>query len=167
MRCFLSSSFSKEDKFVVDWFHRFLSAFPDVHVDQGGKSPAPPWDDIEELITDADIFCAVITERGTSWSQAVGHELNIAAQQKKTIIAFVENGVKELGRLPYLTNYKHFERRTLGKDAPDYLMYVYNARRRILKEKGLDRDSVIRRLEDCLYEIKGGIVDGTSTRNEL
>jgi hypothetical protein len=141
MRCFLSYSFREEDKDVAAWFQDFLSAFPDMEIIEARHRPLPVAEQVEQCIRLSDFVCAIVTRRGEGVPPAILEEIEKAHLKKRLIIAFVEDGIpaRSLGNLPLITEFKTFQRNTLGSAAPGYLRYIYNTRVEVLRKLRLDR----------------------------
>lgn len=146
MKCFLSCSFRDKDKRVVDWFLSFLNAFPDIEVIEARNRPSAPSNQVEQGIKEADLFCAVVTPREEGIPPWILNEVGMARNENKIIMAFVEDGlpISALGIFPSITEFKRFRRNSLGREAPEYVKYISNARREVLRRKGLDRSTLIK-----------------------
>ncbi|NIM12572.1 MAG: hypothetical protein GTO45_10705 [Candidatus Aminicenantes bacterium] len=148
MKCFLSCSFREEDKYVVNWFRDFLSAFHDIEIIVARDGIKEPKKQIEDGIRDCDFFCSIVTKRKKSVPPYILSEIGMAHSNKKMVIAFVEERIPiaDLGILPEITEFKNFRRDKLGIKAPEYLRYINNARCSILKKLSRDRTSLMKEI---------------------
>jgi hypothetical protein len=125
MKCFLSRSFRPEDKIVTDWFREFLLAFPRMKILEARDEPRPPLEQVKHKISQCQMLCAVITSRNGAVPQWVSTEIGMAHSLGKPIFAFVEDGIADLGGLKNLIEFKTFSRKTLGRNAPEYIRYTF------------------------------------------
>jgi len=156
MRCFYSHSFRAEDERVVDWFRRFLQAFPLIEVVEAVHHCPPPIELVTRLVKEAELFCAVVTGRAGSVPPWVSNEVGMARAAGKVIFAFVEDGIEasELGCIPAATAYLTFDRQHLGERSPAYVPYVLNARNTVLQARQEDRRSLKEQLDSALSLIQ-------------
>ena len=134
MKCFFARSFHDEDTGVCGWFRSFLEAF-DLTVVEAKDGTQSAIDQVETSLPTCDLFCAVMTKRRGAIPSWISSEVGMARNQQKTIIAFVEEGIQDLGCVHSVTEYKQFRRKDLGRDAPEYARYVRRARLKVLNEQ--------------------------------
>ncbi len=156
MRCFYSHSFRVEDGAVVDWFRQFLQAFPAMEVIEAMHDCPPPLRQVEKLVAEAELFCALVTGRMGTTPPWVSNELGMALAGGKVIFAFVEEAISpgELGCLPATTAYLKFDRQRLGEHSPAYVRYILRARNAVLKARHEDRASLLEQIGHLTEALK-------------
>lgn len=158
MLCFVSCSFHEEEDDVRNWFDAFLNAFSNITTIYARHDPISVPEKVREQLEKADFFCAIVTRRGDKVPPWVLSEIAMAHSQRMMITAFVEDGIptKDLGILPTITVYQEFQRSSLGRRAPEYVEYICNARARLLKDKRLDRTTLLEKvteLSECVKQL--------------
>jgi hypothetical protein len=156
MKCFFSCSFHELDKEMVKWFYDLLAAFPDLEVIEAKNMPFPPSIQVEKCMSECQLFCAIVSRRGKGIPTWISNEIGMAHKQKMVIIAFVEDNISQklLGILPGITEFKPFKRDQLGKKAPEYVKYIYNARIEVLKKQKRDRASLMNQIKKLNKKVK-------------
>lgn len=132
LNAFLSCSFSKDDKKVVDFFRHLLEEC-DFSVLTAEKEDSPfILGKIYPKIDRADVVVALFTSRhkiGDSYSppSAVIFEAGYASGQKKPVYGFCEKGVdiNELGLLQYSGgNFPFFNKNKLDEKRKEFKNYI-------------------------------------------
>jgi hypothetical protein len=152
MKCFLSHSFRAEDNDVGEWFRRFLEAFSDIKIVEAGDRPCPPDEQIDSLLNECDFLCAIVTSRDGAVPQWVSDEISRALALNKTVIAFVEEGIADLGSIRQRLNYKPFCRAKLGYLSPAYVRYIQELRRQFYERVGQSRSALLDRMRQLAQE---------------
>lgn len=142
MKCFISRSFRDEDKRICTWFKELLRAFGDDLLEAGNR-PNPPREQIDQLIDEADMLCAVVSSRDGAVPQWISYEITRAYDRGIPVFGFIEEGIADLGSLPSILTYKPFNRRSLGHRAPEYVAYICEARRIAYQQLGLSRKNLL------------------------
>ena len=142
MKCFISRSFREEDKRVCTWFGDLLRAFGD-QILEAGTGPDPPREQVDLLIDQADMLCAIVTARHGAVPQWTSYEIARASTQGITVFGFVEDGIADLGNLPSTMTYKSFDRKDISRRAPEYVRYIRESRQIARKRFGNSRDDLL------------------------
>ena len=143
MKCFLSRSFRPEDEIVTDWFKRFLSAFPRWEIKEACGIPRAPLEQVEHLMPQCHLVCAIVTSRDGAVPQWVSTEIGMARSLRKPIFAFVEEGIHDLAGIMSMIEIQRFCRENLGARVPEFIGYTFGARRLALNGLGLTRSELL------------------------
>jgi hypothetical protein len=134
IKAFLSCSFSKEDRSVVEIFRRLLSALemtPDIHagVDVGPLAP-----EIQERIKASDCVVAIATRRDRlqeadhwTFSDWVHDEITTARSFGKPVAIFLEDGVQLGGSLKDVRHLR-FNRHEILEGVDRVVNFLFNLR---------------------------------------
>lgn len=170
MKVFLSCSFRDKDKRIVGWFEELLKAF-DIDVVKAGGEISRITEQIREGIKNSDFVCVVITTREGEVPSYILNEVGMAIHEKKILIAFVEGCIPKdkLGMIPDYGEYKTFNRKSLGKRAPEYVRYINNACRMMRMKPGKDslRDRIIKELNTTINKLSREIEIDEAHRDRL
>ena len=159
-KCFLSGSFSKEDRGVFEWFRKIAEAV-DLDILTGEEPSTQPLPDtIRSRIYACDGFVALLTrrdkiERGDDWRPPtwVEQEVALAFSMDKPMALFVEDGVRTEGLEPHIVKYERFRREDLGTSAPTVVRYLVALRNRLSPPSDATGD--VATLRALLAEISG------------
>ena len=117
---FVATSFEPKDQSAVDRFKSAIEAGGFHPIIEKAGSPDSPPKKVRESIMDSDCMILVafrrdeLKKRGWATSAWIANEAGMAWAYGKPILAFVEEGVKDIGMLKGLASYTTFERAKLG-----------------------------------------------------
>ena len=154
MKCFLSRSFRPEDDVVTNWFREFLQAFPKTEVVEARDDPRAPLEQVEQKMARCHLVCAVVTSRDGAVPQWVSTEIGMARSLRKPIFAFVEDGIRDLGGLKSMMEFKTFRRDCLGVRTPEFIRYTFSARSLALDSLGVTRSELLVKLDGLRDEVR-------------
>lgn len=134
IKAFLSCSFSKEDRPIVELFTKLLSALqitPEIHL---SRDVGPLTEEIQERIKATDCVVAIATKRdrlegGAEWTfpDWVHDELAMARSFGKPIALFLESGVRLGGSLTDIRQHV-FSRTDLFDGVDGIVAFLFNLR---------------------------------------
>jgi hypothetical protein len=137
-KCFLSGSFSQEDKTVFEWFRKIAEAVELEVITGEEPSVSPLAETVKSLIRDSDGFIALLTRRdkiegSAEWRPPtwVEQEIALAYSMNKPMTVFVEKGVKVEGLDPHVAKYERFAREDLSAAAPTAVRYLTELKNRL------------------------------------
>lgn len=137
-KCFLSGSFSQEDRTDFEWFRKVAEAV-ELEVLTGEEpSVSPLPETVKSRIRDCDGFIALLTRRdkiegSDEWRPPawVEQEFALAYSMNKPMAVFVENGVRVEGLEPHVAKYERFSRDDLSTVAPTIVRYLVVLKNRL------------------------------------
>lgn len=119
-QAFVATSFEKSDHAAVESFREAIeSGGFRAHIDKAGSPENPPTK-VRASLVESDCVILVVFRRDPlkkgSWTSStwVANEAGMAWAYGKPLLAFVEEGVKDLGILPSVGSYTSFNRERLG-----------------------------------------------------
>jgi hypothetical protein len=154
MKCFVSRSFRRKDEKICNWFKELLRGFGDLELIEAGRHPHPVKEQVDRLIRECDLLCAIVTSRKGAIPQWITYEVTRAHDRGIPILIFLEVGISDLGSLETMGAYIKFKRRNLGLKAPQYVAYVCAGRRIAREQRGESRPTLLKLIRELEFDLQ-------------